>query len=499
MKINKVKILAIILSAALMLCGCAAFLIVGSAPESVAIRAVSGAIADLADRNEIKPLLNALDEGSIELSAKDVKFKDKEIFDGASLSGKAYFSKNSFLLDDLEISYRQTSMSADLYFSEDSIYINESELFGVFVGINRGTSANDFKDSIFASDSNSRYALDEKTSNKLIAILESFDNSGNKRQKKDSEKVFEQYTKEFYKIVCDNAEFKSRFDKTELNGDVTKVRVVSMILDADTVTAIASDFHKFLCEDDRLPKLLEKYEKSFRPSFIKNGYDGDEPITELYEKLLDDLENKIDDIETEAKELLGEDNMVIEITTPRLSSKLLKISASVDNADNGVIFSFDFGARGVAKTDMMTLTVKNNTLVYELDGESDDIINASFTYNNNKVLTLFIDKSEQTYEILTHNEKVSIIGKLSSDKDSSTITLDEILYNNKPIITASVELIIKTKDEMPNVALNFDKIDEITEKEVRSWKKTLFDLGFPINIEDDAGDVNDDEYWTKDY
>ena len=64
-----------------------------------------------------------------------------------------------------------------------------------------------------------------------------------------------------------------------------------------------------------------------------------------------------------------------------------------------------------------------------------------------------------------------------------------------------LNLLIKQKDKIPNATTNFDTLDEITEKDIKSWKSKIFGiLGIPDDSSDDIPDIDSgDDSWTADY
>lgn len=96
---------------------------------------------------------------------------------------------------------------------------------------------------------------------------------------------------------------------------------------------------------------------------LANIYDEEEynSFSELYEKWLDEFENEIgnicDNISDDFKSL------TVNIATPKLNSKLLKLEIEVDNQ---TVFVLDCGEKGLKKTDTITIEALNAKISYKV-------------------------------------------------------------------------------------------------------------------------------------
>ena len=492
----KIKLLAIILSAVVVVGGgtAAGVAIVNNTPENVAINAIVGAYEDFSKRAEFEPLINTFKQGSIDVSVDSIEVDGENYLEDGHIKGKLYFSEDALMIEDFEASYKDISLSLDLYASEEKLYIGESEVLDTMIGLVKGETADDFEDSIFAFGSGSDYELNEDVTKGISAILKVYDGLDTKGMKKDAEKILESYYKELYKIICEYADFESESDEIRLNGEKTKVRLITITIEAEDAADIIEDFYDFLCDDDQVVKFLDEYEDSFTPLFeISEDYDDSKSISELYEEWLEEAEESIDEMVAQA-ENSSDEELEIEIATRKLSSDLLKLTVTFDKE---TICSFDFGEKGVLKTDTISITSDSSTIVYEITENSSDEVEVSIKEDKSEIFSLSIDKKKDTFKATLHDDVV-LKGDIETKGKTTTITLDKIIVNEETIST-DITVIIKEKDKMPAPSDDFDRINDITEDDIETWVKNIKDLIASNEKEDFPAVDEDEDLWTDDY
>ena len=130
--------------------------------------------------------------------------------------------------------------------SDKLVYLQEEKILGEAYAIKYDTFTKDFGNSIFAYDADSPYAIeDEKLYN---AILNSFENvKASKNMGKELQKIAENYVKETYKIICENAEFESKTEKVRVGGGAREnARVINVILDGKAYSNIIADCYDYI-------------------------------------------------------------------------------------------------------------------------------------------------------------------------------------------------------------------------------------------------------------
>ena len=264
----KTKLVAIILSAVLLLGGAAVGLTVyNNTPEFVARNAILGMFQDLIKRDEINPLYNMITQGSLEASVSEFTEDGEDLLEDTSIAGKLYFSKEAFMLEnaDVKLFGGDFHASGDIYLSDELIYIKEDHILGGAYGITPKELSADLRSSIFAPDSGSEYAIpDEEV---FDAITETSDSADLDAMKKDAEKLLKKYIKQAWKIICDDAEFDSETTDVRLNGEKKTVRVVTIDVDTDAMASMLRDAYDFLKNDGDVVKFIETYQSSFSSVF----------------------------------------------------------------------------------------------------------------------------------------------------------------------------------------------------------------------------------------
>lgn len=167
-------------------------------PEVVAPRAVADVFSEMLEREEIEPLIDLFNGGSVEFSAKDFKRGNGEKINTIHpISGKLYLSNDAFMLENLNMTVLDKKLAADLYFSNELFYIKEQNALGGAYGAEISELLEEFDNSIFAYGSGSDYALSKRETNELRAYLEYLQEENNADLQEDIEELFEKYYKEF--------------------------------------------------------------------------------------------------------------------------------------------------------------------------------------------------------------------------------------------------------------------------------------------------------------
>ncbi|MBO7250983.1 MAG: hypothetical protein J6V42_06895 [Clostridia bacterium] len=469
------KIIAIIL-AALVFAGAGtgvAFAIIGNRPQNVAMTAIINAVEEIAERDEVAPIYNMLKQGSLTMSVDKITMNDEDVLDGANFSGKMYFSKNAFMLEDAKVNYGDIKINADLYLSEDFVYVSEEEIFDAAYGIKFSDLAEELKNSIFAYGSGSEYAIpDEEIYNQVIDVLEALEELEASEMKKDAEKLIKKLTKEVWKIACDNFEFESEKDEVRINGEKQKVRVISIVIDGKSAANFVSDLYDFIAKDDSIVKFLEKYEDQFPTQFMS---DEDKSVVELYEEFIDSLDETIDDTCDGIEAMITED-IVINVMTPKNSKTLAKLEVKVDKT---TLFAIDIGKDGMKKTDKITISAAGEKLLtYEVKENSNKSFVAEISAMGGATLKINLDKKSDEFTLTAKAGETTakITGELVSKFGKTTITVDKITAGDT-VIKCDVELIIDEKDKIPAAPKKYDKISDIKDEDIEAWMEKLAELG----------------------
>ena len=458
-------------------------------PENVAIRAISGFANDLAEREEIAPITQMLEKGSLDVSFQDLKYNGEKI-EAPSISGKMYFSKDAFMLTDASVKYDEFALNnGEIYMSKDVVYVSEQKILGGAYGADLDTIAQDFADSIFAPDE-SNYSLDEETFEIVMSVLTAIEQR--EEVSEDLKKLTEKVYKDIWEIVVTHAEITSENTNERIGGQRTNVRMVSIVIDDEALALIVEDVYNYVYDSEEILEFIEKYEYLAEP--ILETYDIDDSLSELYEDFLDEMGETVEDFCDDIDEYDIED-ITIEIFTPKFSAKLLKLEIMYDNHSVIVI---DCGEKGIKKTDKIVVEILElATATYTVNESNKNTYSSTLEieYNETEFLqaNMDIDKANGTYKlaatskIIGEDAKLTVKGtwvtekgnwllNLFNPKSTTTITIDKIVlseYDEDTTINMECTFVICTNDKMPKPISDFKTVDRIDEEDIEKWAEKL--------------------------
>lgn len=470
----KTKLVAILLSAVLLLGGATIGLAVyNNTPEVLARNAILGMFQDLIQRDEINPLYNMVTQGSLEVSMSEFQEDGEDLLDNTALSGKLYFSKKALMLEnaDVKLFGGDFHASGNIYISDELIYIKEDHILGGAYGISPQELSGDLKNSIFAPDSGSEYAFPDEEI--FDAITETSDSANLEEMKKDAEELLKKYIKQVWKIICDDAEFDSETTDVRLNGEKKSARVVTIDVDADAMADMLRDAYDFLKNDGDVIKFIETYQSSFA-SFAGELYDTEEydSIAEAYKALIEEIGENLDDLCEELLEY-GEERITVEITTPKLTADLLKLTVKVND---DVFATLDFGEKGLKKTDKISVEITETKIVYEITQNDKKQFDAGLKIDGEKIASVSINKSDDIYKL--KYDTYSISGSIETKRKSTMITVDKITdswyssFENKQkqsVYETDIKIVINERDKIPAAPKTYRKISDISESDIEAW------------------------------
>ena len=478
----KLKVL-IIIAVCVFIVGAGVFVgiaIYNNIPETVTINAVVGVFDDVFEREEIAPLVSTVQKGSVQVSMNKLSVDGKS--SDIKVDGKIYFSKKAIMVDELLVYLDDMRISGNAYVSEDMIYVNETEILDKSIGIVKGELADDFSHSIFACGSGSDYAIAEKEDyEKILEILKCYDSVDIDAFSKDAKKLIALYIKELWKIFCEHAEFTSKTDEIMLANEKRSARVITVTVDSKALSGIIEDAYEFLKNDENMREFIEKYEKDlYVIAKMLLNFDHDS-FAGFYEETLKSIENDVKDICTKAEK--NDTHVEFEIVTPKLSSKLLKFTMTVDKED---IFVIDFGKSGIKESDKISIEVYDEKLVYEVAEDSSDAFKIGISLNDEEFANFRWDKTEVKYS-LSVADKFDAKGSLSKNNEKIIFTVDELLTYKESWLfhkiitttyTSDAKVVICEKDEMPKPLGNFERISDITNEDVKRIVKSIIGILF---------------------
>lgn len=444
----KKGLIIFILTAILSVGGITTGVAVANTSKKEFIKSLSSTIEEVCERDEIAPFIKILDGGSASIKLNRGNIIDSELF----FSGKAYFEKDKIFIKDINIDYLNLNVKGEIYYSNDLFYVKEDNYLRDTIGVKRGKLAKALSDSIFNSNSKSKYSLDSQTYNSLYEMAEEYDKTDLDKSQKELEKVIRKYVKKIYGFICEYGEFDSSRATMRLNGEKTKVKVITLSIDSYGFSEALLDTYNFLKKDDSMRKYIDKYL-------------GGEDAVGLYNEMVFELGLTATELYRDIRENNDIWEMGVQIVTPRNKDRLLKLSL----LDNGLeYFSIDFGKEGIKDTNLITILNEGETLAYEIVRDDKTSYQSRVSLSGKDIINLNVDKVKETYN-LSYGE-TSIDGIISKSSNELFITADTIyLGAEEGSKKIGLEVTLKEKDKMPKPEKNITTIDEITDQHMDRW------------------------------
>ena len=491
------KTLIIILAAVIVVAGSG---VVGVAihsnqPEVVVRNAILGAVEDLLKRDEIAPLVSMLEKGSLEiglkLDSKELAFVDSGIGD-LTAGGKIYFSDDSLMLDDLFVSADKITFEGEAYLSEDLIYVANDDVLEGGYGVIRGKMEKAFNNSELIESLN----IPDEMIDTIAKVLEQYDKGVDKDLQKDMTKYMEKYLRVAIEALEENAEYEAETDKVRLAGERFEARVVTVKISAETVVAVFEELYDELYDDSRLRKTLIGYTEDYEEYFEDQGID----VEEMYDEALEEMGDAIDEMDPDE-----DAGFILRVVTPKMSSKLLGISAEAwEEDDKTELFSLEFGSDGPAKSQLISLEIEGYTTIeYEITSDSSKEYEAVLRLSQGKdgpevdLFKLSIDKKKDEFRLTAPSMELTLSGDWETKGGKTSVTVDKIRLYEETIKGFELSVIIREKDNMPS-HLSKGKVTNVlllTEKDaeeiVERFNKKI--AGELEEKEDVPEDVPDDD------
>lgn len=459
--------------------------VVVNTPKNAFAIAMSSAIKDVTEREEVKYFTDVLSGGSLGFSFQGIEDKNGNSLTGdVSAEGKLYFAKNAIAAEDITISAEGMELSASIYASEKEVVIEEYDILGGAYGIEFDTLLEDLENSIFAPGE-SQYSMPSEAYDIIVDTLENMKSSDNKEMAKDAKKLAETVAKDAWKIVTDNASFNS-YDERDL-------RRIEMYVGTYELEGIITDSWDYLYESKDLKSFMEKYNDKFISIYELATQEEFEEryFSDWFYDLLDevDIDEAIDDMYEYFT------NIQVNVYTPKLLPHLVEMDVLVGGEE---IISIDVGEKGIKKTDEITITYADslemtysfvndkNQLAVSLSVDAED-------YGGNYVeIELEADKKSESYELTVMHEahygaettQIGVEGQMATKGKTTTMTIEEVSLETTSEYGSSYEqtyyvdceLVISTSDKMPE-APSYEKISDITESDIEEIIENINNFG----------------------
>ena len=511
----KKLLIAIIVASVLIVGTIVGVSVYASSPKVIVRNSIGNAFDDLLDRDEVEPIVKMLQKGSLEINASS-EIEDMK----GELGGKIYFNNEAVYFENFFVESDNIEISADAYFGPDSMYVTNEEILDGTYGIVRGNLAESFKNSIFALGSGSRYEiLDAEMYNTMVDMFTDIDNEVDRDLQKDYEKLVKKYAKFLVKTLEKHAEYDKEKDDVKLGGEFRRARVITVSIDEKALANIIKDIYEKIEDDDDLKEFVVKYGDYLLAYYNRFGESTEEiDIEEKYEDLLDEFEKFIEEEldKDSIEDTLGDFKVEFDVVTATGSSKLLQISCTLKSEGaKQELFTLDFGKKGIAKTDLISLDLVDGGVIIEYEvteNTSKEYIGkmtvsskegAMYSSDSSEfeVFRLSIDKKEDEFKLSIpledgEHDDIVVRGSLVVKSKKTTITVNKITAGEETFDDFEIKVVIDEKDSMPK-PVKKDKITNVfsmSEKDIENIiGKAEEDLGglegnpFPDDSEDESG------------
>lgn len=471
------KTIALILAAVLVVGGGVTVGVVvnnnNNLPQNVAMDAILS-LADVADRIELAPLFKALNGGSVQMSQTFIT--EDGITSQVNNSAKIYFAKDKLVMQNVSFS-EMLPIQGDLWIEDDFIYLKEQNILGGAYAWEKGKLAEQFEQSIFAYGSQSKYALDnEDMYDDVISLLSRLDGATSSSTNKQLKKIAFSYLNELWDIFCDEVQFDDQIKNIKIGEEDVKARSIKITVNANDICDIWERMLQFLQEDEQLVDFLEKHEDIVdiaNNPILGSTITINDNIASLYTKLLDELYDNLEYTRQEIHDQWDNNNLIIDITTPTHSSKMLKLRVSYGYEDK---FTLDFGNKTIDNANKITMVdAEGNQYVYQVVN-GDQTLLLTYSENGQRVFSFNYDKESTKYTLITVAEDqftTTSKGTIVVDKDI-TMTVNEVIgdsafYDSDDYsYTMDLTFILRTKDKLPQKPTDYKTLATITEEDLDS-------------------------------
>lgn len=474
----KIKWIAIVLSAVLVV-GAGIGVGIGiyrNQPENVAEGAMMDVLEGFAARREIAPLANMLTEGSFSLAYNGIRVEDRDLFGGLKLGGKLFFSQSAVMLQGFRFENGDVKLAGDLYSSDKMLYLYEKEVLKGAYGVEYTRISEEFKNSIFAYDSNSKYAIGSKADQEK---LEKYWDIQNTDYSKDTMRLVVTVSRDLWDIICANLVFEATDEEVYIHGEREKVRAVTVTLDANTSVEIMLDVYDYLSQNEDIKAFLTKYDEELTLLFEVDEANKDKTVAQLYEELLEKVEEKLDRLSQKIEDAFNGRTLSVRLITPRFRHTLVMLDAMFGGQE---LFALEIGMDGIEETDKITLHMDGEKYFYEVTEDTDESFKSALKSPSGSI-ELSWDKGREKYTLKIKSKGTSenewqnmdwtFTGKVIVGEGKKTITLDKILIDEGEA-KCDICIVIDEKDEMPAAPTTFTTLSQITEAKMDALGEALF-------------------------
>lgn len=432
-------------------------------PKNVFTRSLAKSISGIIERDEFAPIVEVFNGGSIEI--------DYNSQDGLSANSKVYFNleDQEVFVENLKVTQGENSISAEIYYNEDTIWVKNEEYLGGTYGLQMNNLAEQFKNSIFYHEKDSKYALDKETSEMVLEVLKNFDDSS-KNMKNDILELEQKYIDKIAELIGKHGSFKSSEEEQ---------RVVSLMIDEVAACEMARELLDFIIKDEELKEIVIKYVNSYISTSAPVAPDGMSGES-IYQDVIDELKEMLEEVE----DIKLEKFMVtLYVVTPKLSTNLLefRVSIDVEGEQGDGEFKISFGDKGVEKTNEIIAYINGEKVLdYCVVEDTKDVLILEMNYYDKpekiRCFKMELNKEAGTFNVVIGEDLLQISGGYQVDGKKYTLTPAKVVVQGDIINLEGLTITICTKEKFPKVKNDFTSIFEITEEKLQEIEEKFLEM-----------------------
>ena len=298
--------------------------------------------------------------------------------------------------------------------------------------------------------------------------------------KKDAEKLITKYMTSLQSIISKHGEFSSEKGTFKVGTSYMKARMMTLVLDETAIAKTVSDFLTLLAEDEGFKDFVYIYGDKLINIFDLTDIDSAE---KLYLKIAEDIKDCIDNIKIDVK---GH-KIRLDVVTPKLSTKLLTFTLTIDKNGDISTYGADFGSKGVKNSGLITLNLDGTSVEYKRGSDSKSF---SVVVEDFVKLTYYLD-GKDGFELALllfyeGEERYEISGTVTSDKHLTSYDITNYKYTykkdgetefeNTVEKSLNIKLNISDKDKMPTPIKDYESFLEIDEERFSVIEQNFVDM-----------------------
>ena len=339
---------------------------VDNTPEAAFRNSLASFATDLVAREELKPLVNMVQGGSLEIKF-DMDFEKAAASVGekssgnVSAGGKFYFGEKSIFLKNLYADVNlpedeiEFDVSGDLYVSPDYIYVANESILGGTVAIIRGEMEKAFKESVFISEK----VFDDETVQIISQLLKVYDGEQINEAADEVSALIERYADILMDTLEKNVKFEDETKAVTVGGESVESRVITLTIDEKSVVGILNDLYATVKDDAALRALIVKYGDELKDYIGGTGED----LAKAYDQMLAELGSQLETLEED----ISQGAIIVEVATATDASTLRKLTLLVrdgdESAETVTFMTLDAGKEGAAKSNCISLDIMEGETV----------------------------------------------------------------------------------------------------------------------------------------